>query len=86
MTIQESKRTINNPFDQIFFLLNIFVVFFRNNVPMDVQRRTFKSQLAIAFETNKPIVIHCRDMEVEVFEIMQEVTIQLLLNLKEYDK
>lgn len=44
----------------------------KNNVPMDVQRCAFKSQLAIAFETGKPIVIHCRDMEVEVFEIMQE--------------
>lgn len=40
---------------------------------MDVQRRAFKSQLAIAFETGKPIVIHCRDMEEEVFEIMQDV-------------
>lgn len=60
----------------------MILMIFRNNVPMDVQRRTFKSQLAIAFETNKPIVIHCRDMEVEVFEIMQEVNIQLLLNFR----
>ncbi len=47
----------------------------KNNVPMDIQRRTFKAQLEIAYETNKPIVIHCRDMETEVFEIMKEVNL-----------
>ena len=39
-----------------------------------IQRKAFNDQLSIANETGVPLVIHCRDAETEVLEIMKEVT------------
>lgn len=44
---------------------------------MEIQRRVFGEQLDLAKEANKPIVIHCRGAEEEVFEIMSKVGICL---------
>lgn len=44
----------------------------KNHVEMSIQEEAFKAQLQMAYETKKPIVIHCRDMEKEVYEIMAE--------------
>lgn len=38
-----------------------------------IQQKAFDDQLSIANETGIPIVIHCRDAEPEVFDIMKEV-------------
>ncbi len=48
----------------------------RNQVDIACQLKTFKAQLIMANETKKPIVIHCRDREEQVFKIMQEVSKQ----------
>jgi len=42
----------------------------KNKVQMETQRLVFCEQLDIAKELNKPIVIHCRGAEHEVFDIM----------------
>ena len=44
---------------------------------METQRLVFCEQLDIAKELNKPIVIHCRGAEHEVFDIMTSVSNQL---------
>lgn len=40
---------------------------------MEHQKIAFAAQLQIAYETKKTIVIHCRDMEMEVFYMLKEV-------------
>ena len=54
---------------------------FRNSVDRDVQKRAFRSQLELAKEVGKPVVIHCRgvvdgvwdDAEADCLQIMKEV-------------
>lgn len=55
---------LNNP---LFSLI-------RNSVPYEQQVIAFEAQLNIANERNVPLVIHCRDAEAEVFEIMKKVS------------
>ena len=45
---------------------------------MEKQEQVFLAQLKIARETDMPIVIHCRDAEKKVFEIMVKVRIKNL--------
>lgn len=42
---------------------------------MEHQERAFAAQLQIAYESKKTIVIHCRDMEMEVYHMLKEVEI-----------
>ncbi len=42
----------------------------RNKVAKSQQYSVFRAQLGIARETGMPIVIHCRDAEVAVFEVL----------------
>jgi len=44
----------------------------KNSVSMEHQKIAFAAQLQIAYETKKTIVIHCRDMEMEVFYMLKE--------------
>ena len=46
----------------------------RNRVTIENQKKAFKSQLEIAAEIQAPIVIHCRDLEEEAYEMMIQVT------------
>lgn len=54
-------------------IILIFFLLLRNNVYESVQIATFKAQLQLAYETKKPLVIHCRDFELEVYQIMKKV-------------
>lgn len=45
----------------------------RNSVEKSIQVRVFKEQLYMANESGMSLVIHCRDAEQDVFEIMKEV-------------
>jgi Tat protein secretion system quality control protein TatD with DNase activity len=53
--------------------IKIYCLFFRNKVTRAQQERVFLAQLKIARETGMPIVIHCRDAEQSVFDILSEV-------------
>ncbi|MDH4038755.1 MAG: TatD family hydrolase [Candidatus Krumholzibacteria bacterium] len=44
--------------------------FYRNLAPREVQEAVFRKMIALARETNKPIVIHCRDAFNEVIEML----------------
>lgn len=46
--------------------------FFRDLSPRDVQRKWFKEQIKLAKEVNLPIVVHSRDSDQEVFDILKE--------------
>ena len=43
-----------------------------NNSPKDVQIKVFKEQLEIAIENNKPVIIHSRDADQDMIEILSE--------------
>lgn len=45
--------------------------FNRNYSPADVQRRVFRAQLELAAELGKPLFVHDRDSEGEVYEMLQ---------------
>lgn len=46
--------------------------FFRDNAPFEVQRRAFIDQLALAREFALPAVIHLRDAESELLEVLDD--------------
>ena len=45
--------------------------FYRDNAPLEVQAAAFSEQLAIARELNRPVVIHMRDAESEMLQILE---------------
>ena len=45
--------------------------FFHNFSPQDMQREWFKKQLGLACELDMPVIIHSRDANDEVFDIMK---------------
>lgn len=47
--------------------------FYRDNAPFEVQAAAFRGQLEIATELNLPIVIHMRDAETEMLELLQSM-------------
>jgi hypothetical protein len=61
--------------------LNIFKFEQRNHVPLSQQVLVFKAQLKMASETGKPIVIHCRNTEEQVFNLLKQVKIYSLLGI-----
>jgi TatD DNase family protein len=44
--------------------------YFHRDVPRDLQRELFEAQLAIASETGKPVVIHCREAVDDTLAVM----------------
>lgn len=46
--------------------------YYYNHSPRDVQREVFKQQLEIAIEMNKPVVIHTREADEDMIEILRE--------------
>lgn len=47
--------------------------FYRDNAPLEIQSRAFIAQLDIARELDLPVVIHMRDAEAEMLEILQSM-------------
>ena len=54
--------------------------FFRDNAPRDVQRRVFASQIELANDTGKPLVIHTRDADEETFPMLEEARVDVVLH------
>jgi len=46
--------------------------FYRNLAPRDAQVTSFKEQIALATDLDKPLIVHCRDAFREVFAILEE--------------
>lgn len=46
--------------------------YYRNRSPQDVQQQAFRSQIALAKETGKPIIVHDRDAHDDVIRILTE--------------
>ncbi len=44
--------------------------FFRNLAPREAQERAFRSQLALARRTRKPVLIHCREAHEETLSLL----------------
>ncbi len=42
------------------------------DVPIDIQQDFFRRHIALARETGKPFVVHCRDAEEDVISLLQE--------------
>ncbi|KAI0977742.1 hypothetical protein GJ496_008601 [Pomphorhynchus laevis] len=45
----------------------------KNQIHVDIQARALKSQLKLAIQTNKPVVLHARDAYVETLEVAKQV-------------
>jgi len=46
--------------------------FFRSAVEREVQERVFAAQLALAWELDLPVIVHCRQADQRVLEMLQE--------------
>jgi TatD DNase family protein len=46
--------------------------FFKNYSPRDLQLTHFRKQVELAKELNKPLIIHCRDANKEIIEILSD--------------
>jgi TatD DNase family protein len=46
--------------------------YFRDRAPADVQQRAFRSHIALARETDRPLVVHVRDAWDDALRIMEE--------------
>jgi TatD DNase family protein len=46
--------------------------FYRNLSPRPAQLAAFRDQLALGAELGKPVIVHCRDAFVEVFDLIEE--------------
>lgn len=56
---------------KVIALGEIGLDFFRDYSPANIQRTGFKTQIQIAKKHNKPIIVHCRNAENEVLEILK---------------
>jgi TatD DNase family protein len=50
--------------------------FFRNLSPRDAQERAFRSQLALARRTRKPVLVHCREAHEETLKLIGELDVR----------
>lgn len=46
--------------------------FYRELSPRDVQEKVFRDHVSLAFETGKPLIVHCRDAFAAVHDIVSE--------------
>lgn len=46
--------------------------FYRNLSPLEDQVASFRGQIDLAFEVDRPIIVHCRDAFAEVYEILED--------------
>jgi TatD DNase family protein len=65
---EDVRRALQNP--RVVAVGEIGLDFYRNLAPREVQEAVFRKMIAIARETGKPIVIHCRDAFNEVVETL----------------
>jgi len=68
--IDELTRLAQSP--KVVAIGEIGLDFFRNLSPRDDQYRAFREQLAIARAAKLPVVIHSRDADEEVYEVLAE--------------
>ena len=59
-------------FSKIVAIGEIGLDFFHNFSPKDVQIRRFEQQLELALQLKLPVVVHCREADDEVFDILKK--------------
>lgn len=69
VSIQQLAHYFNHP--KVVAIGETGLDFFRDWSPFDEQRRIFTETIGVARELKKPLVIHCRDAEEEVVEILK---------------
>ncbi len=70
--IREQIRDAVMSIDKIVAIGEIGLDYHYDFSPRDVQREAFSEQIALAMELQKPIVIHTRESEEDVFRIVEE--------------
>jgi len=70
--IQEQIRTTVQRNDKVVAIGEIGLDYHYDFAPRDVQQKAFSEQIALAIELRKPIVIHTRESEEDVFRIVEE--------------
>lgn len=58
--------------DKVMAIGEIGLDFYRDNSPRDIQREAFRKQIRLANELKMPIVIHSREADQEVMDILKE--------------
>jgi TatD DNase family protein len=58
--------------DKVVAIGEIGLDFFRDRAPRDLQRQALRSQLRLARELGKPLIVHDRDAHAEVLAILQK--------------
>ncbi|MEK9133180.1 MAG: TatD family hydrolase [Patescibacteria group bacterium] len=53
--------------------------YYKNFQPRDLQQKVFREQLKLAKKLDMPVVIHCRDAYVDLFNIMDEEKVERAL-------
>ena len=46
--------------------------YFRNHSPQKLQRHWFRDQLQLAIKVQKPVIVHCRDADEDLYNILNE--------------
>ena len=70
--LEEIKELINNN-DKVIAVGEIGLDYYwEENPPKEVQKETFRKQMALAKELNLPVVIHDRDAHKDTLDIMKE--------------
>ena len=52
--------------------------FYRNYSPAEIQKEVFQTQLEIALQVHKPVIIHERDSALQIWEILSQYTDQFI--------
>jgi TatD DNase family protein len=68
--ISELSRIARDP--HVAAIGEIGLDFYRDHSPHEQQLKFFKRQLSLADELNKPVIIHCRQAEKEMLEVLTE--------------
>jgi TatD DNase family protein len=68
--VDELAKLASSP--KVVAIGEIGLDFFRNLSPQDDQYRAFREQLAVAKSAKLPVVIHSRDADQEVFDVLAE--------------
>lgn len=50
--------------------------FYRDHAPVDIQKKMFRQMIQMAIKTGKPLIIHNREADEEVYEILKEENAQ----------
>lgn len=71
-TYQELKALYHNNSEEVVGYGEIGLDYAKNYAPTDIQLKHFDKQLTLAAELELPIIIHCRDAQLDILKILKK--------------